>query len=552
MAQRCAPHALRLCAGLLVSLGQSALAIPAAVLLKRAFDQSIPKQDISELWSIGLALLALRVVSTAATIATKAISLKVTRQTLATLRRELQDKVLDLPRSFYQRVGSDKVQDVLVMETDRFEQCLGALLGSVVPSVVLAAALAAILVYLDARLFLLMLLVWPTTWIMNEVVRRRAIASVRVHNTEYRSYARHFRWFVDALDFVRVHNAEAREEAAGDAHIDTVQRTGTPVQLLNTVYVQTQLLLLTVISVVILLAGGNAVAQGRMSLGELLSFYTVVGLLNTALREFAQGMYWVLVGTESLKEILNLLHSPETLPYKGKGRLELRDELALCDVAFAYAAAEPVLRDASLKLRPDSVVALVGANGTGKSTILSLLLGFYRPNSGHVSADGRPYDELDLGHLRSQMGVVTQDPLLFAASIEDNVSYGCTSPPSAPEVWAALRLAAMEEWVRALPEGLQTPVGDRGTRLSGGQRQRLAIARALMGAPRFLILDEPTNHLDAQAIAEIMANLQKLPSAPGILIITHDRGVAAQADEMWELQAGGLRLVSHASVGSVS
>lgn len=538
--QRIYPYRWKLLAGLAISLANSTLALPVAALLRRAFDHSIPSQQVQELAWIGLALLGLRTISTLAVLLTQHINLAVTRNFTASLRRELLDKIFRLPHAYFISSPYGKVQDILVNSSERVDTMVSALLNNVLPSSVLATTLALVLVYLDYRLFLLMLLVWPATWLLNEFFRRRAVKAACRHNQVFRKFSTQLRWVVGAIDFVRIHNADAQEIQRGSEVIEETQESSKPVNLLHSSYVQIQMLLLTSVSLVILIVGGSQVAAGTMSLGELLSFYTVVSLLNTALRDFAAGLYLVVVGGESMREISELLAEESQLPYLASQEHTLQSKLQFCNVTFAYPNnPQRLLNGVNLELQTGQLLALVGPNGCGKSTLLSLLLGFSRPDHGQLLADDVAYDQIDVGHLRSQLGVVAQEPLLFSGTIADNVRYA--HPEASPqELSKALELACAKEWVESLPNGLESPIGDRGTMISGGQRQRLAIARALLGKPRFLILDEPTNHLDSQAIAKIMDNLRQIPEAPGILIITHDESVAAQADCVYRLEQGGL------------
>jgi ABC-type bacteriocin/lantibiotic exporter with double-glycine peptidase domain len=198
-----------------------------------------------------------------------------------------------------------------------------------------------------------------------------------------------------------------------------------------------------------------------------------------------------------------------------------------------------VLRDVTLTINPGSTVALVGPNGSGKSTIGNLILGFYRPQTGELCADDQPFTELDMVHLRRQIGVVTQDPILFPGTIWENITYGAPNVSSSQVIQAA-KLATAHESIDQLPKGYQTFVGEDGILLSGGQRQRIALARALLREPALLILDEPTNHLDEAGVRQLMGSLDQLGNAPTILMISHDVAIVDQAEYIYVLQAGGI------------
>ena len=200
--------------------------------------------------------------------------------------------------------------------------------------------------------------------------------------------------------------------------------------------------------------------------------------------------------------------------------------------------------DIGLTLKPVRATAITGPNAAGKTTLVHLLLGFYRPRRGEILMDGINIDKIDLRHLRRQIGLVAQDPLIPSASIAEIISYGF--PEATTEaIELAARAAGLDVFTRDLPAGYSSQVGEDGILLSGGQRQRLAIARALLGNPELLILDEPTNHLDPAAVDELMSTLRQLPSCPSIFLITHDARVARLTDHVHVMNNG--RIVAEGS-----
>jgi ABC-type multidrug transport system fused ATPase/permease subunit len=180
----------------------------------------------------------------------------------------------------------------------------------------------------------------------------------------------------------------------------------------------------------------------------------------------------------------------------------------------------------------------MGPNGTGKSTIVHLIMGFYRPQEGRILADDHPYDNLDIISLRKHIGVVLQDPVTFSGTIRDNITYG-NPDASETDVEKACELAVALDFIKGLPQGFYTPVGEGGVLLSGGQRQRIVIARALLRKPKLLILDEPTNHLDEPTITRLLDNLKKLEESPAILIVTQDINISHEAHVIYFLDEKG-------------
>jgi ABC-type multidrug transport system fused ATPase/permease subunit len=196
------------------------------------------------------------------------------------------------------------------------------------------------------------------------------------------------------------------------------------------------------------------------------------------------------------------------------------------------------VRDASLSLRFGECVALVGPSGHGKSTLVDLATGLIAPDAGEVRIDGTPLAALDLVRWQRTIGLVPQDAPLLHGSVRENLVFGEAGPADEARLREALALADAAEFVAALPEGLDTPLGERGAQLSGGQRQRLALARALYRRPRLLILDEATSALDAATAARVVDNLRSLKGETTMLLVSHAEDLLRLADRVLNVEAG--------------
>ncbi|HET8952379.1 MAG TPA: ABC transporter ATP-binding protein [Solirubrobacteraceae bacterium] len=291
---------------------------------------------------------------------------------------------------------------------------------------------------------------------------------------------------------------------------------------------------------VILLLGGRQVINGSLTLGDFTAFYAYLLMLIAPMRQLGIALGLAQRATASGARLFELLDreprllAPEDarpLP-AGRGRVELRD------VTFAYEnAATPSLRDVSLVVEAGSTVALVGATGSGKSTLVRLIGRLYDPTSGSVLVDGADVRELDLRELRRSIAVVDDDPFLFSATVHDNIAYGRPDATRA-EVERAAERAQAAGFIAGLPDGYDTRVGERGLTLSGGQRQRLAIARALLADPRILILDDATSSVDATTEQAIKEALREVMAGRTTFVIAHRLSTIALADEIVVLEAG--------------
>lgn len=532
-------HWGRLSVGTVLTLLVSALALPLAYIIRQAFDTWIPQGDTDSLVMGGLALFGLRATHAFLTVITRCINAESTEMMTLSLRTMLIDRMFEVTRREYDSAKSGGLHNLVITESERFYRLVNYLVGMVLPAAVKIVALTLILAYLSWRLLLILVVVWPLVWLLNEWVRRRTMEKVKVRNLTFKDFSGAVLEKIRLLNLIRFEHQEKNETADAQQHSWKTAEASKPVAILDTLYLEFQGVVLTLISVAVLTAGGREVANNMMTLGDFISFYMVVSLLNQALRDLAQGLYHVFVGWESLDEVVGWLNGVDGEVYKGKEKVELTEQLCLEAADFSYRQGQNLLSQMGLQLKRGDTVVLLGPNGSGKSTILWLLLGFYKPSAGRLTADGKPYEGIDMGHLRAQIGMASQDALLLDASVRDNVRY--SFPQATDEqILEALELSGSAALLNQLKDGLDSIVGPNGALLSGGQRQRISLARALVKKPTFLFLDEPTNHLDEASVVQFLKNLESLETRPGILIITHDNALRAVADAVYEIADGGL------------
>ena len=292
----------------------------------------------------------------------------------------------------------------------------------------------------------------------------------------------------------------------------------------------------------VLWQGAKDVISGAMTGGELASFVglsIIVSGAVGALSEVYGDLQRAAGASERLAELLEVRSTlvvrdnPTPLPSPGRGVVAFRD------VSFNYPSKpdQRALKDFSLHIGRGETVALVGPSGAGKSTVLQLLLRFFDPQDGAVLVDGVDLREVDPGALRARMAVVPQETVIFADTVAENVRYG-RPEATEDEVWASLRAAQCEDFVRALPQGIESFLGERGVRLSGGQRQRLAVARAILRDAPILLLDEATSALDSEAERKVQTALEALMQNRTTLVIAHRLSTVRQADRIIVLDQG--------------
>ncbi len=277
--------------------------------------------------------------------------------------------------------------------------------------------------------------------------------------------------------------------------------------------------------------GGHQVVAGEISAGTFVLFTSYLTMLYQPLEQLSY-TGWALAGaTAGAERVFEILDTPDDVPDQpGAVPAKIKDgTISFEDLHFAYDEAHPVLRGVSFSVLPGQQVALVGGTGAGKSTILSLVARFYDPQQGVVRIDGTDIRQWTKASLRDSMSVVLQDTLLLTTTVRENIAYGRLDATQ-DDIIQAAQAAQAHDFISKLPQGYDTPVGERGVRLSGGQRQRLGIARAFLKNAPILLLDEPTSALDVQTEHEIMDAIERLMAGRTTLIVTHRLATIHNAD----------------------
>ncbi|NBM20885.1 ABC transporter ATP-binding protein [Streptomyces sp. GC420] len=360
-----------------------------------------------------------------------------------------------------------------------------------------------------------------------------------------------------ALRTVKASGAEERAEAAvHDAAHDSWRAGVRAAKWLalagNTAELAMQIAFFTVLAV-----GGARVASGELEAGRLIAFLMYVFYLVPAVQQLVGGISQYHLGAAAVTRIQEAerLRAEDLPAGPGNGRIPLPGpgrepaSLEFRDLHFRYSPElPPVHRGVSFTVPPRGITAFVGPSGAGKTTLFSLIERFYEPTGGSVLVDGRELGRWDIRELRSVIGYVEQDAPVISGSLRDNLLLGCPGADGV-DIRHVLRTARLDDLVRRLPQGLDTPVGHRGTMLSGGQRQRVAIARALLRRPRLLLLDEATSQLDAVNEAALRDTVADIARTTTVLVVAHRLSTVALADRIVVLDGGVVRAVgTHAEL----
>jgi ATP-binding cassette subfamily B protein/subfamily B ATP-binding cassette protein MsbA len=296
----------------------------------------------------------------------------------------------------------------------------------------------------------------------------------------------------------------------------------------------------------VLFVGGHKVLSGEITLGVLVVFLAYLKTINHSVEACLNGMAKVIAANAGLARVCEILNedsgmaeSADAVPYRSPSS-QRRGRITFDAVSFAYPGRELVLDGIDLDIEPGQTVALVGPSGEGKSTLVSLIPRFFDPEAGRILIDGQDLRSLTLSSLRAQISVVLQEPFLLPMSVADNIAYDPKDYSRDEAVAAAVAVGA-HDFIRALPQGFDTMLGEHGAELSGGQKQLIAISRALLKDAPILIMDEPTSALDVETETKVMRGLHKLMADRTTIIVAHRLSTIRSADRIILVRDGGVR-----------
>jgi ATP-binding cassette, subfamily B, bacterial len=460
---------------------------------------------------------------------------------LTEIRSLLYCHLQGLSLSFYNSARSGDLTLRIISDVGVLQEVVVTALLPLVANFLILLGMIAVMFWLNLQLALLSLALLPVFWFSTQHLTRRIRDVSKQQRRREGAMAATAAESIGAIKIVQALSLQSQFSTLFTGQNQKSLKDGVKAKRLAAHLERTVDVLIGAATALVLWRGAELVMSNALTPGDLLVFLTYLKNAFKPVRDFAKYIGRLAKASAAGDRILDLLdQAPEIydLP-DAKPAPRLTGAVSFEQVEFAYQPGNPVLQDLNFCIQPGQQVAIVGHSGSGKSTLSSLLLRLYDPSRGVIAIDGTNIRQYTLESLRTQISVVLQDSVLFAASVWDNITYG-SSTATETDVIAAAKLANAHNFILNLPLGYDTVLGERGVTLSGGQRQRLSIARAAIRQAPILILDEPTTGLDKANEREVLDALERLAIGRTTFLIIHDLELAARADLILYLEQGRL------------
>ncbi|MEM2940591.1 MAG: ABC transporter ATP-binding protein [Thermoproteota archaeon] len=494
--------------------------IASPIIAGRVVDITMVKAS-SDLWLYALAIIVLTLSSGGTSFIREYLSGAMSQKVVYRIRISIYKHLQDLSYSFYDKVDAGQIISRVTRDTENIGGLLGFALPNLLGSIITLVVVIMILLTTNFRLALLALAITPFITAISLSFNRFVRPLFEKTWREISGMSMMIQETVSGFKVLKTLGIEGEMLKRFEQKNREIYNMGLRTVFLSSLTWPSLGLIVGIGSAVIYWYGGFQVVAEEITLGQLVTFTMYLGMLvwpimsiGFVLSRYAEAM----VSARKIFEVLDaepeVKEKPEAVELKSvKGAVRFEN------VTFGYDKDKPVLREMSFEVNPGEKVALVGATGSGKSTIIKLIPRFYDPQEGRILIDNMDIRNIKISSLRRNIGIVHQDVFLFPTSIRENIAYG---KPNATqeEIEKAAKAARIHDFIIRLPEGYNTVVGERGVTLSGGQRQRIAIARALLVNPSILILDDSTSSVDAETEKEIYESLKELIKGKTVFIVT--------------------------------
>ncbi|HET9677536.1 MAG TPA: ABC transporter ATP-binding protein [Solirubrobacterales bacterium] len=539
------PYRIRMILMFTALLLETGAALAPPYLLGKAIDSGISAGDVAALDLIVAAFVLATVLYAVATYWETYLVGWVGTRALQDLRERIFAHLQSMSIGFFTRRSPGVLISRMTNDVEALNQLVTNGLVTIFSSTLTLVGVVVIMLFLDVKLALITFITFPLLAVASVVFRIVSAGTYRATRERIAAVTAYLQETLSGVRVVRSFGQEPRHVAQMTELNEENRDVNMKTVYLNASYFPAVEMLASVGTAVILLYGGSQAVDGALEVGVVVAFVGYLTRFFEPIQELSQLYTTYQQGMAALDKIFDLLDTPPDM-VDAPGAIDpgtLRGEIELDGVWFSYSDEEEpsedawALRDVDLHVPPGQTLALVGATGAGKSTFAKLVARFYDPQQGTVRVDGHDLRGVQQRALRRQLGIVPQEGFLFSGSVRENVAFG-RPEASAEEIEAAIAAVGATAFVAALPQGLDTEVGERGIQLSAGQRQLVAFARALLAEPRILILDEATSNVDVRTEKTIERGLERLLHGRTAIVIAHRLSTIRRAGKIVVLEQG--------------
>lgn len=508
-------------------------------LTRYTIDHLIPGKRFDQLIYIGagvlgsaLALGLLRFLSTS-------LMAAIGQKVLYKLRNDLYRHMQNLDVAFFDRNRTGDLMSRVTNDVSILQQLISSSMMQLFTDFFTFTAIAVYMLWIDWRLTLLLLATFPLMILTTRLFGKRMRASFRKVQESVADVSDHLQNSLTGIRLIKSFTAEEYESERFSERTRRNMDANIQVVRLRAAYEPIIDFLNFLGLAIVLVFGAWLAMRNEMTVGTIVAFIAYLRLLQNPIRHFSRIINTIQQSAAAYERIMEVMDTKASVVEKADAQPlpPVSGHIVFRNVDFAYSAESEVLSQFNLELEAGKITALVGSSGSGKTTIAHLIPRFYDPQAGDIAIDGHSLRDVTLESLREQIGIVSQDIVLFNGTIGDNIRYG-NAGATEEEVLAAAKAANADTFIEAFPHGYDTQIGERGVKLSGGQKQRISIARAILKNPRVIILDEATASLDSESEQHIQAALAELLKGRTCLVIAHRLSTIQQADRIYVLEQG--------------
>ena len=461
------------------------------------------------------------------------------RRTSAGIKSSVVRKLQSLSITYHKDMQSGKIQSKFVKDTEAVDGLLFNLMHGIFPSIINVIIATAISIYSNGLVSLFFLLIIPCDVLLTFAFRKKVRSTNRDYRIKAESLSAKMSTMLTMMPVTKSHGLERTEIIEFNKNIKNLTGSGLEVDKTTANFGAWAWVTNTLLSSACLVFCAVLALKGVIGVGDIVLYQSMFSQISGAVSALTNLVPQFATGLEALSSVSEIMHAKDVEVNIGKAKIkEIKGEVEFKDVYYKYPNTEQyVVSGLNLKVKQGECIAVVGASGSGKSTIMNLIIGFLMPNSGDVLIDGKSIKDCNLSEYRHHISVVPQNSILFPGSIRENITYGLERYTE-EELNKVVEMANLNEFISELPNGLDTDVGENGGKLSGGQKQRVTIARALIRNPKILILDEATSALDNISEFHVQKAIASSIKGRTTFIVAHRLSTIRDADRIVVMEQG--------------